>query len=139
MKLFDSIKHYISNMIIPSSVTSVSPVSGKFGLAPVWHTLNTGSLVLRDQHQYHLQYCIERLGFFLMPLLCVGPSVRKCHRHVKFTDMSDERTAQSMRTTLFFADSSGMCSGIVILVLELSLVFTQKGRTTGLNTSSTYT
>ena len=36
-----------------------------------------------------------------MPLLCVGPSVRKCHRYVKIVDMSDERTAQSMRTTLF--------------------------------------
>ena len=36
-----------------------------------------------------------------MPLLCVGPSVQKCHRHVKIVDMSDERTDQSMRTTLF--------------------------------------
>ena len=36
-----------------------------------------------------------------MPLLCVGPSVRKFHRYVKIVDMSDERTALSMRTTLF--------------------------------------
>ena len=35
-----------------------------------------------------------------MPLLCVGPSVQKCHRHVKIVDMSDERTDHSMRTTL---------------------------------------
>ena len=32
-----------------------------------------------------------------MPLLCVGPSVQRCHRHVKIVDMSD----QSIRTTLF--------------------------------------
>ena len=38
---------------------------------------------------------------FLMPLLCVGTSVQKCHRHVKIIDMSDERTDQSLRTTLF--------------------------------------
>ena len=36
-----------------------------------------------------------------MPLLCVGPSVQNCHRHVKILDMSDERTDQSMHTTLF--------------------------------------
>ena len=29
-------------MRMPSSVTSVSPVSGKLGLSPVSHTLNTG-------------------------------------------------------------------------------------------------
>ena len=52
--------------------------------------------------------------------------------------MSDERTDQSMRTTLFFADSSEVCSGIVILGLVLSLVFAQKSRTTDLNTSSMY-
>ena len=49
-----------------SPVTSVSPVSGKFGLAAsVSHTLNTVDLVLRDQRQYLLQHCIERLGLFL--------------------------------------------------------------------------
>ena len=79
---------------------SVSPVSGKLGLVPVSHILNTGDLVLRDQHQYHLQHCIEWLGF-LDANLCVGPSVLKCHRHVKIVDMSDERTDQFMRTTLF--------------------------------------
>ena len=70
-----------------------------------------------------------------MPLLCVGPSVQKCHRSVKIVDMSDERTDQSMCTTLV-ADSSEVCSDIVILGLVLSLVFAQKGRTTDLNTSS---
>ena len=40
--------------------------------------------------------------------------------------MSDERTDQSMRTPLFFADSSEVCSGIVTLGLVLSLVFEQK-------------
>ena len=40
-------------------------------------------------------------GVFLMPLLCVGPSVRKCRRYVKIVDMSDERTAQSMHKALF--------------------------------------
>ena len=71
---------------------------------------------------------------FLMPLLCVGPSVQRCHRHVKIVDMYD----QSIRTTLFFADSSEVCSGIVILGLVLSLVFAQKSRATGLNISSMY-
>ena len=59
-------------MRMPSSVTSVPPVSGKLGLAPVSHTLSTGDLVQRDQHQYLLQ-----AWGFLMPLLCVGPSVQK--------------------------------------------------------------
>ena len=91
-------------MRMPSSVTSMSPVSGKLGLAPVSHTLNTDDLVLSDQHQYLMQHCIEKLGGggeFLMPSLCVGPSVQKCHRHVKTLDISDERTDQSIRTTLF--------------------------------------
>ena len=90
-------------MRMPSSVTSMSPVSGKLGLAPVLHTLNTDDLVLSDQHQYLMQHCIEKLGGgeFLMPLLCVGPSVQNCHRHVKILDISDERTNQSIRTTLF--------------------------------------
>ena len=69
-----------------------------------------------------------------MPLLCVGPSVQRCHRHVKIVDMYD----QSIRTSLFFADSSEVCSGIVILGLVLSLIFAQKGRTTDLNISSMY-
>ena len=38
-----------------------------------------------------------------------------------------------------FADSSEMCSGMIILGLVLSLVFEQKGKTTDLNTSSMYT
>ena len=45
------------------SVMSVFPASGKFGQAPVLHTLNDSfDLVLRDQHQYLLQHCIEGLG-----------------------------------------------------------------------------
>ena len=50
------------NITFRTSVTSVSPVCGKLGLALVWHTLNTGDLVLRDQHQYLMQHCIEKLG-----------------------------------------------------------------------------
>ena len=84
---------------MPSSVKSVSPVSGKLGLTLVSHALNTGNLVLRDQ--YLMQHCIEKAGGFLMRLLCVGHSVQNCHRHVKILDMSDERTDLSMRTTLF--------------------------------------
>ena len=53
---------YFGKMRMPSAVTSMSPVSGKLGLAPVSHAVNTGDLVLRDQHQYLLQHCIERLG-----------------------------------------------------------------------------
>ena len=84
---------------MPSSVKSVSPVSGKLGLAPVSHTLNTctGDLVLRDQHQYLLQHWIERLGF-LDAIIILCP---KCHRPVKIVDISDKRTDKSMRTTLF--------------------------------------
>ena len=37
-----------------------------------------------------------------MPLLCVRPSVQRCHRHVKIVN-------------IVFADSSQVCSGIVIL------------------------
>ena len=71
-----------------------------------------------------------------MPLLCVEPFVQRCHRHVKIVDMPD----QQIRTTLFFAYSSKVCSGIVILclVLSLSLVIAQKGRATDLNISSMY-
>ena len=56
-----------------------------------------------------------------MPLVCVGPSAQKWHRHVKIVDMSDKRTDQSM-----FADSSEVCSGIVVLGTVLLLVFAQK-------------
>ena len=48
-------------MRMHSLVMSVSPVSGKLGLALVSHTLNTGDYVLRDQHRYLMQHCIERL------------------------------------------------------------------------------
>ena len=43
-------------------------------------------------------------------------------------DMSDERTGQSMRTTLKvkFAYSGKMCSGVVILGLVLALVLAQE-------------
>ena len=59
-----------------SSVTSVSPVSGKLGLAPVSHTLNytqSGDLVLRDQHQYLMQHCIEKLGVSLCHYYALDP------------------------------------------------------------------
>ena len=43
-------------------------------------------------------------------------------------DMSDERTDQSMRTTLKgnFADSGNVCFGVVILSLVLALVLAQE-------------
>ena len=69
-----------------------------------------------------------------MPLLYVGPSVQRYHRHFKIVDMSD----QSIRTTLFLVDSSEVCSGTVILGLVLSLVFAQKGEATDLDISSMY-
>ena len=43
----------------------------------------------------------RKVGGFLMPLLCVGPSVQNCHRHVKIFDMPDERNDNLKRTTLF--------------------------------------
>ena len=123
-----------------ASLRSVSPISDKLGLAPISHTLNTGDLVLRDQHQYLLQHCIERLGGggVLDVIIMRWTLCAKCHRSVKIVDMTDERTDQSMRTTFFFADSSEACSDIVILGLVLSLVFAQKEMTTltYLNTSN---
>ena len=55
-----------------------------------------------------------------MQFLSVGPSVQNFHRHVKILDISDV-CAQHV-----FADSSEVCSGIVILGLVLSLVSAQK-------------
>ena len=86
-------------MIMPS-VTNVSPVRGKLGLAPVSHTLsNSCDLVLRAQHRYVLQHCIEGWGsldaIIMRWTLCL-----KCHRHVKIVDMPGEQTDQSMCTTL---------------------------------------
>ena len=74
-----------------------------------------------------------------MPLLCIGPSVQNCHRHVKILDMSSERTDQSMRKPLLLLILVRCVLAFVILGLVLSLVFAQKGRTTDLNTSSMYT
>ena len=54
-----------------------------------------------------------------MPSLCVRPSVQNV------IDMSDERTGQSMHTTLVLLVLV-RCVAIVILVLVLSLVFAQK-------------
>ena len=74
-----------------SSVTSVSPVSGKLGLSPVLQTLNTGAGFGADGSASISPATLHRkAGGFLMPLLCVGPSVQNCHRHVKILDMSDE-------------------------------------------------
>ena len=56
-----------------------------------------------------------------MPLLCFGPSVLKCHRHVNIVDMPDQRNAHS----IVFADSNEVCSGLVILGLVVSLVLAQ--------------
>ena len=70
-----------------------------------------------------------------MPLLCVEPSVQRFHRHVKIVDMSD----QSIRTTFFFADSSEVCYGIVILGRILSLVFAQKKAGQQTSTSHPFT
>ena len=54
------------------SVTSVSPVSGKYGLAAASHTLYTsGDLVLSISCDASLRGC-----GFLISLLCVGPSVQ---------------------------------------------------------------
>ena len=62
-------------MGMPSSVTSMSPVSGKLGPAvpAVSQTLNTGDLVLRGQHQYLLKHCIERLGVSLFHYYTLDP------------------------------------------------------------------
>ena len=56
------------------SVMGVSPTSGKLGLEPVSLTLNDSfDLVLRDQHQYLLQHCIEGLGFSRCHNYALGP------------------------------------------------------------------
>ena len=94
--------------------------------------------MLRDQHQYLLQHCIERLR------------VSWCHYYAldslskTVTNMFNLQTCLMSELTRqcaqhCFADSSEVCSGIVILGLVLSLVFAHKGRTTDLNTSSMYT
>ena len=121
-------------MRMPSSVTSVSPVSIKSGIASVLHTLKTGDLVLRDQHQYLMQHCNEKL-----PLLCDGPSVQNCHRHVNYFRHFWWANWPVNAHNIVFADFSEVCSGIVIQDLVLSLISAQKSRTTDLNTSSMYT
>ena len=102
-------------MSLPSSVTSVSPVSGELGLSTVSHTLNTGDLVLMDQHQYVMQYCIKKL------------EVSSCHYYALDPLVNAHN--------IVFADSSEVCSGIVILGLVLSPVFAQK---TGQQTSTAH-
>ena len=56
-----------------------------------------------------------------MPLLCVGPSIQRCHRHAKRWQVWPVNTHN-----IVFADSSEVCSGTVILGVVLSLVFAQK-------------
>ena len=85
----------MSKMRMPSSVTSVSPVSGKSGLAPGSHTLNNScDLVLYGSASISPATLHRQAGGFLMPSLCVGPFVQICHRHDKIVDMSDEQTDQ---------------------------------------------
>ena len=112
-------------MSMPSSVTSVSPVSSKLGLALVSHILNIGDLVLRDQHQYLMQQCIERQGvswchyYALDPLSQIVIDMLN-FRHVLWANWPVNAH------NIVFADSSEVCSRIVILGLVLSLVFAQK-------------
>ena len=87
-------------MRMPSSVTSVFPVIGKLRLSAVSHTLDTGDFGAEGSVSISHATLHRKAWGFLMPLLCAGPSVPNCHRHVKILDMSDERADQSMRTTL---------------------------------------
>ena len=83
------------------SVMNVSQVRGKLGLAPVSHTLNNScDLVLRNQHRYLLQHCIEGWGF-LDAIIMRWTLFLKCHRHAKIEDMPDEQTDQSVCTRMF--------------------------------------
>ena len=50
-------------------------------------------------------------GGFLMPLLCVGPSVKKCHRHVKTSRHVWWANWLVNAHNIVFADSSEVCSG----------------------------
>ena len=56
-----------------------------------------------------------------MTLLCVGPSVQRCHRHVKIKDMSD----QSIRTTLLL---------LILVRCVLALLIPRRGTVTGFHT-----
>ena len=85
---------------MPSSEMSVSPVIGKLGLTTVSYTLNTGDLVLKGSASISPATLHREAWSFLMPLLHVGSSVKKS-RTIKMLDISDERTDQSMRATLF--------------------------------------
>ena len=60
---------------------------------------------------------------FLMPLLCVGPSVQRCHRHVKIVDMFD----QSIRTRLFL---------LILVRCVLALLIPRRDTVTGFRTKS---
>ena len=82
---------------MPTSVTSVSIVSGKLGLVPVLHTLNTGDWCWGISINISCNTASRGCGF-LDATITLCPL---CHRSVKIVDMSDERTDQSMRTTLF--------------------------------------
>ena len=83
-------------MRMPSSVTSVSPsqwqIRTSAGFAYSEGAEGSASISPATLHR--------DAGGFLMSLLCVEPSVQNCHKHAKTFDMSDERTDQSMRTTL---------------------------------------
>ena len=79
------------------SVSSVSPVSGKIGLASASHTLyNSCDLMLSISCD-----AAARGEGFLDAIIMLWSLCQKGHRHVQIVDMSDEHTGQSMRTTLF--------------------------------------
>ena len=105
----------------------MSPFSSKLGQALVSHTLNIGDLVLRDQHLYLLQHCIERLGggggsFHYYAL---DPLSKNVIDMLKLQPcLMSEATSQYAQHC--FADSSEVCSGIIFLGLVLSLVFAQE-------------
>ena len=63
-----------------------------------------------------------------MPVLWVGPSVKKCSSHVKLytclmSALASQRSQQCYHERNI-SDSGGMCSGVVNLGLVLALVLT---------------
>ena len=71
-----------------------------------------------------------------MPLLCVGHSVKKCHRHVQIINMSDEQTDQSIRTASFLLILMRCVLALASWAWYCHWFSHKKGKTTDLNTSS---